>query len=455
MVSLCCCVDICGIGFMKLPEYARKPLFIGASFVFLALALRLAVMLVTSGAAYDFTSYHLQAQSVFEQRNVYLFTDRYPYPPVWIWLVSLAQWAATMTGLPFAWFVKAPGIVGDCFIVALLWRRVGERAALFYACNPVSLLITAGHGQFDGLVMSLAVAAWMIATGKQRRSYYWAALALGGAIALKGYPLLFLPPLVVSANSLRQRLRVLHTMGAGPAPAGETPALRPHPLRQQRLLLGVLSITGLAALPLVVALVVYGGLFGWAPAMFSHVLGYSSYPYFGWALYVDVLLRQFLSMASFIAINALLSLAARTALLIVVGWLIWRGRRWPLERLWLALTLAVYALAPGIAVQYFLWALPLLAIVDRKRGMIYTLLSFLAMVLFYLTQEPGALPWGTALARAVPQSLWLSGYVVMNLPWWLMCLWLLRTVIRDAEQPTIVHADEQMLVAANSLTKLQ
>lgn len=406
---------------MKLPEYARKPLFIGAGFVFLALALRLAVMLVTSGAAYDFTSYHLQAQSVFEQRNVYLFTDRYPYPPVWIWLVSLAQWAATITGLPFAWFVKTPGIVGDCLVVALLWQRVDERAALFYACNPVSLLITAGHGQFDGLVMALVVAAWAIATGKQRRADYWAALALGGAIALKGYPLLFLPPLVASVNSLRQRL----------------------------------TIIGLAALPLVVALVVYGSLFGWASAMFSRMLGYSSYPYFGWALYVDVFLRQFLSMASFNAINALLSLAARVALLIVVGWLVWRGRRWPLERLGLALILAVYALAPGIAVQYFLWALPLLAIVDRKHGMIYTLLSFLAMVLFYLTQEPGALPWGMALAHSAPQSLWLSGYVVMNLPWWLMCLWLLRTVIRDAEQPATVCTDEKMLVAASPLTKLQ
>ena len=406
---------------MKLPGYAQKPIFVCAGLVVLTLGLRLAVMLVTSGAAYDVTSYHLQAQSVFEHRNVYLFTDRYPYPPVWIWLASLAQWAANVTGFPFAWFVKAPGIMGDCLIVALLWRRADGWAALFYACNPVSLLITAGHGQFDGLVMSLVVAAWAIATGKQRRASYWAALALGGAIALKGYPLLFLPPLVVSANSLRQRL----------------------------------SIIGLAALPLVVALVVYGSLFGWAPAMFSRVPGYSSYPYFGWALYVDVLLRQFLSMASFNAINALLSLAARAALLIVIGWFIWRGRRWPLERLWLALILAVYALAPGIAVQYFLWALPLLAIVDHKRGMIYTLLSFLAMILFYLTQEPGALPWGTALSHAAPKSLWLSGYVVMNLPWWLMCLWLLRTVIREAEQPAAVRTDEKKLVAASPSTRLR
>jgi hypothetical protein len=405
---------------MKLTRDAQKSVFVCVGLVVLALGLRLAVMLVTNGAAYDLTSYHIQAQSVFDHRNIYLFTNRYPYPPVWVWLVSLAQWAANVTGLSFAWFVKAPGIAGDCLIVALLWQRAGRWAALFYACNPVSLLITAGHGQFDGLVLAFVVAAWVIATGEQRYAYYWAALTLGGAIALKGYPVLFLPPLFLAATSLRQRA----------------------------------IITGLASLPLLIALVVYGSLFGWTQEMFSHVLGYSSYPYFGWALYVDVLLKQFLPMASFTATVSLLSLVTRAALLVVIGWLVWRGRRWPLERLWLALTLAVYALAPGIAVQYFLWALPLLALVDRKRGMIYTLLSFLAMVLFYLTQEPGALPLGTTLAHTVPQSLWLSGYVLMNLPWWLICLWLLRTVIRDVEKPIATRAGETMLVAVSPQTEV-
>ncbi len=405
---------------MKLIRDAQKPVFICAGLVMLALGLRLAVMLMTNGAAYDLASYHIQAQSVFGHRNVYLFTDRYPYPPVWVWLVSLAQWTANVSNLPFTWFVKAPGIAGDCLIVALLWRRAGGWAALFYACNPVSLLITAGHGQFDGLVMALVVAAWVLATGEQRHAYYWAALALGGAIALKGYPVLFLPPLIFAASSLRQRVLV----------------------------------TGLATLPLLVALVVYGSLFGWVQAMFSHVLGYSSYPYFGWALYVDVLLKLLLPAASFKAVLGLLSLVARAALLIFIGWLIWWGRRWPLERLWLALALAVYALAPGIAVQYFLWALPLLALVDRKGGMIYTVLSFVAMALFYLTQEPGAFPVGTTLARTVPQSLWLSGYVLMNLPWWLMCLWLLRTAVRDAEKPIAARAGETLLVTSSASTQV-
>ena len=362
----------------------------------LSLALRLIVAALTSGAAYDLESYHMQAQSVFTHQNVYTLTDRYPYPPVWVWLVSLAQWGANSTGWPFAWFVKAPGILGDCLIVLLLWKRAGRAAALFYVCNPVSVLITAGHGQFDGLVMALVVGAWALWGRQRQASLVWAPLALGGAIALKGYPLVFLPALIVRASSTRQRL----------------------------------IVTGLALLPLVLSISIYGALFGWALAMLTHVLGYSSYPYFGWALYVDVLIHG-LWPASFQVIVEAFSLVARTVMLVLVGWLVWRKREWPLERLWLAIILSIYVLAPGIAVQYFLWALPLLTLIDRRRGSLYTLASLLAMLFFYLTQEPGALPWGTTITGWAPQAIWLSCYVVLNLPWYLWCLWLLRVVLRE------------------------
>ncbi len=382
----------------SLRSLARKPALLLGGLVLLALGLRLALVGLTNGAAYDLTSYHIQAQSVFAHHNVYLLTDRYPYPPVWIWLVSLAQWGAIVTGWPLAWFVKVPGILGDCLIVALLWRWAGGRAALFYACNPVSLLITGGHGQFDGLVMALVMAAWAWWSSRRRGVLAWASLALGGAIALKGYPCVFLPALVVRAASHRQRVMVV----------------------------------GLALLPLALSFIVYGTLFGWEPAMISRVFGYSSYPYFGWALYVDVLVHH-MWPARFHDVVAALSFAAHAAILLVVGLLSWRQTTWPLERLWLAIILGVYVLAPGLAVQYFLWALPLLAVMDRRRGLVYTTLSFVAMTLFYLTQESGVLPWGANLTEIAPQPLWLSGYVLSNLPWWGMCLWLLRVVLRRSE----------------------
>jgi hypothetical protein len=372
--------------------------------VLLALVVRLAVVLLTTGATFDINSYHIQAQSVLEHRNVYTVTDRYPYPPVWIWLVALAQWLANTTAIPFVWLVKLPAVLGDCLTVALLrWRR-GSAAALFYALNPVSILITAGHGQFDGLVMALVVAAWALWDGRQRAGLSWAVLALGGAIALKVYPVLLLPAMLVKAPAHRERV----------------------------------VLTALAAAPLLVSMLVYGALFGLEPAMVTHVLGYSSYPYFGWSPYVDVLLHN-LWPAGFTTASLWLSILGHVVTLLVPVLLVFYCPRWPLERLWLATFLGVYALAPGLAAQYLLWAVPLLALVPSKRAMLYSILALLAILLYYLSLYFGAVPWGPALASLAPANTWLGYYLLANLAWWLFCLWLWRATLREQVDTSVLN----------------
>lgn len=366
--------------------------------VLLALVVRLAVVLLTTGADFDINSYHIQAQSVLEHRNIYtVTTDRYPYPPVWIWLVALAQWLANTTTMPFVWLVKLPAVLGDCLTVGLLQQRKGSAAALFYALNPVSILITAGHGQFDGLVMALVVVAWALWDRRQRAGLSWAALALGGAIALKGYPILLLPALLIKAPDNRQRV----------------------------------VLTALAATPLLVSMLVYGALFGLEPAMVTHVLGYSSYPYFGWSPYVDVLLHN-LWPAGFTTATLWFSILGHVATLLVPVLLAFYRPGWPLERFWLATFLGVYALAPGLAAQYLLWAVPLLALVPLKRALLYSAFAFLTILFFYLNLYPGAIPWGPALASLAPANTWLGYYLLANLVWWLFCLWLWRATLRDA-----------------------
>ena len=70
---------------------------------------------------------------------------------------------------------------GDCLIVVLLQRYKSSEAARFYALNPVSILVTAGHGQFDGLVFGLVALAWV---GFQAEGRAW---LLGGADVGRGY----------------------------------------------------------------------------------------------------------------------------------------------------------------------------------------------------------------------------------------------------------------------------
>jgi hypothetical protein len=362
----------------------------------LALLVRLTVVLLTTGAEFDITSYHIQAQSVFAHQNVYSVTGRYPYPPVWIWLVALAQWAANATALPFVWLVKMPGILGDYLIVVLLqWKR-GSWAALFHALNPVSILITAGHGQFDALVMALVIAAWVLWENRQRTSMAWAALALGGAIALKSYPILLLPALLIKVPSNKQQI--------------------------------VLAAWALA--PLLASIAIYTALFGLEPAMVSHVLGYVSPPNLGWMLYAAGLIQVLWPAGSSVSIQAL-SVAARAAILLMTAWLVWRHRAWPLERLWLATLLGFYALAPGLSVQYPLWIVPLLALIDLKQGIRYSAYAFAAIGCLYISNFPGAVPWGAAFFSLLLPSSWLLAYWIANLSWWLSCLRLLRRILRE------------------------
>lgn len=366
--------------------------------VLLAACLRLIIIPLTTGLDYDIVSYHIQAQSVFTHQNIYLLTNRYPYPPVWVWWTALAQWAASITPLPFVWLIKVPALLGDCLIVALLRRYQGVKAALFYALNPVSILVTGGHGQFDGMVIALVVLAWVCWRSPQASRPYRAALALGGAIALKGYPILFLPALLAKMASNRQRLLA----------------------------------TGLALLPLLLAVLIYGAFFGLEGAMITRILTYNSPLNFGWALYVPFLMNAFWP-AGFPPVMLALAVLARAIIVLLACHFPFRRPEWPLERHWLVMLVGFYVLAPGISAQYLLWVLPFLALIDLAWGWRYTLFSVLALWTFYVAVYPGATPWGPAL-RSFQPALWFQGFVIVNLLWWLFCLLLWRRLLRPEQQ---------------------
>lgn len=365
--------------------------------VSLALGIRLLVLLSTTGVEYDITSYHLQALSVLLHQNVYLFTGRYPYPPVWIWLVTLAQVGANATALPFVWLVKIPGIVGDCLIILLLQRHVSPKAARFYALNPIAILVTAGHGQFDGFVIGLAMLSWVFLRKARNADVNVAALTLGGAIALKGYPVLLFPALLKTIP--QQRRRWLATI--------------------------------LALLPLVIACLVYSLLFGFVKEMILNVLTHGSPTDFGWSLLTASLLKLFLP-ARVTQVMDLLGIITRAIIVLLACIFPWRWRWWPVERLWLVTLLSFYILSPGVSVQYLLWVLPLFAVVDRKLGWVFTVFSTLVALLFYLTVFPGAVPGGTLVSSFVPLYVWQTWYLAMDLVWWGICWHIFLTLVRQA-----------------------
>jgi hypothetical protein len=121
-----------------------------------------------------------------------------------------------LLGGDFGLWARLPGLLGDLlcagFIYLIVERRSRSRAALLasadalrssrlgflaglsWALNPLAALVSAGHGQFDSLALGLMLAAaWWLEYGADAASEGRAALALAAAVALKTWPLAFVP----------------------------------------------------------------------------------------------------------------------------------------------------------------------------------------------------------------------------------------------------------------------
>lgn len=171
-------------------------------------------MLPRFGFNFDAVSYRIVADIVTSGGNVYAETPRYNYGPAWFLILGALRWAAAFTGEPTGLFrsgIVAVLTLADLAIAAILNRRFGARAAVLFFLNPVSILITGYHNQFDTLAIAVGFAAVLTAEkadadgdGKRRL----AALALLG-LSLTVKHIFFLLPLWLAFRAGTWRDRTL------------------------------------------------------------------------------------------------------------------------------------------------------------------------------------------------------------------------------------------------------
>lgn len=189
--------------------------------VTLSLLVRLVpAVLLPGGAAYDIESFERVADTLIRGEGVYsssMVQGRHPYFPFQMYFIVMAMLISKVTGWPFAFVVKWAPIIADGAISALIFRtyvninnaETGIRRAVSYALNPVSLLVSAYHGQFDAVPVFLLALSWYWwCFGKEARERIgWSALALGLGILDKTWPLLFLPIVLLRLKSWSKRLK--------------------------------------------------------------------------------------------------------------------------------------------------------------------------------------------------------------------------------------------------------
>jgi ALG6, ALG8 glycosyltransferase family len=322
-----------------------------------AVAIRIALLLSVR-ANYDTESFDIVTEIVQRGGDPYRETHRYNYSPLWAEILRAAASVADSAGLRRTTVLGVLLLAGDAATAILLYvlarRRRGPRgaalASLLFFANPVSILVSSSHLQFDGLAILFLVGA--VALSERGRD-------LPAAAAL-------------SASLLVKHVTALHPLLFGRR----------------------------------------GGWRGWAPVLAPYFVFVASFsPYF--ASRGEILERVFLyrGLTGNYGIEALVLLPGVPAWLpvaifaVAVAIALVRLRREALPRASLLLFLVVLIFAPGFGRQYCVWPIALGALSAGPGFFLYSAVA--GTFLVGATFRPEAIaallpgwygPWWAAIA---------------------------------------------------------
>lgn len=185
-------------------------------FLFLvALLVRLLpLILLPVGAGYDIESFRLVGEALLNSEDVYssAAAGRHPYFPLQMYAVGAAAYLSRASSVPFLIWLKLPAVLADGLITILIYNtfhRWGKSKtasmywAVLYAINPIPVLVSAYHGQFDAIPVLLLLLAWY--SWHFGRRIVRSAALLGFAILNKTWPIVFFPIAFIRLPNNRQR----------------------------------------------------------------------------------------------------------------------------------------------------------------------------------------------------------------------------------------------------------
>ena len=141
--------------------------------------------------------------------NVYQETQRYNYGPVWFYILSFIDtlpFPMSDPLLSLRWKVTGFLSIIDIAIATCLYRWYGFKIATLFFLNPISIIITGYHCQFDNLAILCALISIKILDKNARIISYKTLLGLillGLCLTIKH--LLFLFPFWLAFKNTRWR----------------------------------------------------------------------------------------------------------------------------------------------------------------------------------------------------------------------------------------------------------
>lgn len=286
-----------------------------------------------SARSVDLSSWQLVAQQLREGHNPYITTHVLNWPPLWMVVIYAIDHLTRFLGVSFFLGVRVFLVAAESVLIVVVHRllsgfvsrpQANRLVLVGLSLNPIAILLTCQHGNFDVLVGLSATAAVLALTRVQGETgWLAAATAIGLGALTKTVPLILAPLLVPGLKRITRLGRAL----------------------------GLLALVAPIAFGLAVVYVL-------APSAVSHnVLGYRSTPgYFGVTGVLDLLHGGTLTSdyQHLFPILILLALVVFARLAPV------EPRRIVLGAATLLMGVAV--IGPGWGPQYAYWFMPLLVV---------------------------------------------------------------------------------------------
>lgn len=175
--------------------YPKKYLWLLA--IFIGTLARISI--ASLGHNGDFNFWIRHAEVVRNDGNLYEGGESYGYGPVWMYLLRLADLIQNIfpeNRKVFRLVIILILTLADLLIAAIIARKFSHYAALLFFLNPVSIILTGYHNQFDNIAIAVGLLAVVVFTNDEEnatKKTFWIGLTLIGlSVAIKQV-LIFFP----------------------------------------------------------------------------------------------------------------------------------------------------------------------------------------------------------------------------------------------------------------------
>lgn len=192
---------------------SRRALLTTVYAITIVAGIGLRLLAALQGDNYDMESWWIVSEGIRSGESVYTATHRYNYGPIWAYIIGGLRYLSALSGpdtiTRLHLFITGSLSLADVGIGLLLASWGSPWLFPLFLLNPISVIVTGYHIQFDNLAILIGLVGWArFVGGSTTRDTILAGLIFGSSLATKHLFIVFLAwvPFLTIKREKAQRL---------------------------------------------------------------------------------------------------------------------------------------------------------------------------------------------------------------------------------------------------------